>query len=817
MFKNYFKIAFRNLMKHKSFSFINIFGLSIGLTCCMLITLYIFHEYSFDEHHENGDRIFQLDQVFMIQGERKSGATVPAALTAAVDQEFPEVEESTKMLSLFQDDKTLLQYEEPGGNVKSFYESPGYLVDRNFFEVLSYDFTEGDPKTALENPNTVVVNEEIAQKLFGGESALNNTITIRSSTNGDSEYRITGVFKPVATPTHIDGRFFLSPRGGNMEDFFYNSTTMINNNMFYSYLLLKNKGSAEKLERKLPAFIERTIGDELRQMGGGRELFLTNIEDIHLNKELEENVTPSGNLTYLKILASIAILTLLIACINFMNLSTARSSKRSVEVGVRKVLGAERRALVWQFLGESLIMAFVAFLLAVLFAVLLLPFFEQVSGRDILLSWQHHGQLLLGFLGLTIITGLVAGSYPAFYLSSFKPVKVLKGRFSSSFAAASLRKGLVVFQFLISVVLIIASVVIASQMDYLRSKDLGFQKDQQVVIPLRSKSAKANYQALKTKFQNNPKITSAGASTYYPGIFNPTDWLMYSEGNTVQNARTVYINYVDDTYLQTLDLKPIAGRLYSPEFAADSTSRNIILNRKGIEQFGFPSPEKAIGSWVAFDWEGEPYRYNIIGVVNDFHFKDLHTPIEAYGFVLNNSNDQNYLTAHIGAGDVGETLSSMEKEWDSLNPNEPFQYSFLDQDFQKNYQAEIRLTKMIGYFTLIAILISCLGLFGLATFSAEQRIKEIGIRKVLGASVSNLVALLSLDFLKLIIIAIILASPIAWYVMREWLQTFAYRISISWKVFAITSVIAILIAIFTISFQAIRAAMVNPVKNLRTE
>lgn len=701
--------------------------------------------------------------------------------------------------------------------MKSFYESSGYLVDSNFFDVLTYDFVEGDSKTALQNPNTLVVNEEIAKKLFGNESALNKTITVRSSTNGDHEYTITGVFKPKATPSHIDGRFFLTPRGGNMEDFFFNSTTMVNNNMFFSYLLLRDGNSERSLEPKLAPFVERTIGEELRQMGAGRELFLTNIEDIHLSKTIEENVTPAGNLTYLRILASIAILTLLIACINFMNLSTARSSKRSVEVGVRKVLGAERRALVWQFLGESLIMAFVAFILAIIFAFLLLPFFEQVSGRDILLSWEQHCLLLLIFFGLAVITGFIAGSYPAFYLSSFKPVKVLKGRFSSSFAAASLRKGLVVFQFVISVVLIIASVVIANQMDYLRSKDLGFQKDQQVVIPLRSESAKANYQALKTKLQSNPKIQSAGASIYYPGISNSTDWLMYAEGSNMQNARTVYINYIDNTYLQTLDLKPIAGRLYSPEFVADTTSGNIILNRKGIEQFGFSSPEKAVGSWIAFDWEGEQWRYNIVGVVNDFHFKDLHVPIEAYGFVLNNSNDQNYLTAHISKGDIGGTMGSIEKAWNSLNPNEPFQYSFLDQDFQKNYQAESRLTKMIGYFTFIAILISCLGLFGLATFSAEQRIKEIGIRKVLGASVTNLVALLSLDFLKLIVIAIILASPIAWYIMWEWLQTFAYRVNISWEVFALTSFLAVMIAIFTISFQAIKAAMVNPVKNLRTE
>ncbi|WP_224998668.1 ABC transporter permease [Cesiribacter sp. SM1] len=816
MFRNYITVAVRNLMKHKGFSFINIFGLSIGLTCCMLISLYIYHEYSYDTYHEHDGRLYQLGVIWENEGEAERRATIAGAVIEGLEQEFPEIEENTKLLKLFQDDKTLMQYREQGAGVKSFYETGGYLADEDFFKLLTYDFVEGDPQTALQNPNTLVVSEEIAKKLFGNQPALNKVISISSNTNGDYDFTITGVFRPRTSPSHIDARFVMSARGGNFESLFQNNTDMLNNNMFFSYFLLKEGADVQQLEQKFPAFIERHMGKELKERNSGRELFLTPIKDVHLHSGIENNVTPAGSLTYLRILASIAVLTLLIACINFMNLSTARSSKRSVEVGVRKVLGAEKQALVWQFLGESLVMALAAFLFAIAFTLLMLPVFEQVSGREIILPLEAHAKLFLLFVVLTLATGLVAGSYPAFYLSSFRPVRVLKGRFSNSMAATSLRKGLVIFQFVISVVLIIASVIISNQMSYLRSKDLGFIKDQQVVIPLRSATAKEIYPALKDKLNNNPGIQTVGASYYYPGIFNPTDWFMYKEGNSVQNAKSVYINFVDDSFLQTLGIKPVAGRIFSPQFPAD-TNAHIILNKKGVAELGFSSPEAAIGSWVAFDWQGEQQRFEVVGVVDDFHFKDLHNTIDPFGFLLNNSINQNYIIAHVAGGDMGGTLDYIEKSWNALNPNEPFEYSFLDQDFQKNYEAENRLASMISYFTIVAILISCLGLFGLATFSAEQRIKEIGIRKVLGASVASLVALLSVDFLKLIILAVVVASPLAWYVMREWLQTFAYRVDVGWQVFALTSLIAILIALLTVSFQAIRAAVSNPVKNLRTE
>lgn len=816
MIRNYFKLAVRNLMKHKTFSFINIFGLSIGLTCCMLISLYIFHEYSYDRFHEKGDRIYQLGAVLDPGGDDKANATVPAAISNLLLQEYPEIEERARLLSLWQDDKTLMKYEVPGGGSRSFYETSGYIADPEFFEVFTYDFAEGNPATALESPKSLVVSEAIARKMFGDNPALGKQVRVSSSTNGDHDYTITGVFRPNGQPSHIDARFFMSVEGGDLEEFITNSTTLLNNNMFFTYFLLKPGASAENMEKKFPAFIEKYMGEELKARGAERDLFLTPLQEIHLESRIADNATPSGSRKYIYILASIAILTLLIACINFMNLSTSRSSKRSVEVGVRKVLGAQKNTLVWQFLGESLVMAFIGFLLAILFVQVFLPVFEQVAGREILLTLNQQVKIYLFFLLLAVLTGFLAGSYPALFLSSFKPVRVLKGKFSNSFAAISLRKGLVVFQFVIAVVLIIASVVISNQMDYMRSKDLGFEKDQQLVIPLRSGQSKANYQTLKEKIKALPEVQNAGGSFYYPGIRNPQDWMMYKEGNSMQDAKSIYINQVDESFLQTLGIEPVAGRLFSEKFSGDS-GNSIILNQKAVAEMGFSSADEAVGNWLAFDWEGEQYRYDIVGVVNDFHFKDLHIDIEPYAFVLNQGGNKNYLIANLATGNMRSNLDLIEAEWKSLNAEEPFEYSFLDEDFQKNYQAEDRLSRMIRYFTIIAILISCLGLFGLAAFSAEQRIKEIGLRKVLGASVSNLVALLSLDFLKLVLVAILVASPLAWFIMNEWLRSFAYKISISWEVFALTTILAVAIAFITVSFQAIKAATVNPVKNLRTE
>ena len=816
MIKNYLKVAWRNLKKNKIFSFINVFGLSIGLTCCMLIALYLNNELSYDSYHKNANRIFQLGTTFVKEGKEDRTANTPAPVAKAMQMEFPEIEKGTRLLKMFADDRTLFQYTEPNGNVKSFFESKGFVADSTFFQVLTYKFKEGDAATALMNPNSVVINEQTAGKIFGKESPINKTLFISSSTIGDGDYKVTGVFTDPPSPSHIDAGFILSAGSASSNGFFGRQDDLASNNMFYTYFLLKAGTVAKKLEAKFPAFIDKHAGANLKAMGFYKKQFLTAIKDVHLKANTSTNVSPSGSITYLYILGSIALFTLLIACINFMNLSTARSSKRAAEVGVRKVLGAEKSSLIRQFIGESVMMAMIAFILALVFTKALVPLFSRLSAKEIYFSFQQHAFLLGGFLVLALVTGLLAGSYPAFYLSSFQPVKVLKGRITNSLAANSLRKGLVVFQFVISAGLIVASVIINDQMQYLKNKELGFDKDGQVVIPLRSQVAKNSYSALKGELKKNTQIENVGASMYYPGIINPSDMPLYKEGDNMNSAKRTFMNWIDASFLQTLGIKPASGRLFSPEFPADTNLR-MILNEEAIRKIGFKNNEDAIGKNVAIDWQGETYRWQIVGVVKDFHFVDLHSAIEPYGFQLINNQSFNYLVAHAKANNMGSVLQSIGKTWKQLNPNEPFEYTFLNDDFQRNYEADNRLAAIVRNFTIIAILISCLGLFGLATFSAEQRTKEIGVRKVLGASVGNVVGLLSKEFLKLVFIGILIASPITWFVMNKWLQDFAYRTNISWLVFVVTAVIAIGIALLTISFQAIKAALANPVKSLRTE
>ncbi|ANE53163.1 ABC transporter permease [Flavisolibacter tropicus] len=815
MIKTYIRLAMRGLMKNRIFSFINIFGLAIGLTCCLLITLYIYHELSYDTHQKQRNRLYQVGTLAVIDGKAERYGTTPAPLAKAMQQEYPEVEKVARLMPALEDDKTLFQYTE-GGTIKSFYEDKGYLADSSFFELFTYQFKEGNPTIALKDPNSIVISDDIAYKLFGNTLALNKIIHINSATNGSYDFKVTGVFVPATTPSHIDARFFMSMEGGDVAPWVSSLNDMVNNNLFYTYLLLKPGTDANKLQSKFDAFINKYARADLKASGRDRKQYLTAVQDIHLFANDKRNVSESGNLTSLYILASIALVTLLIACVNFMNLSTARSSKRAVEIGVRKVLGAEKTVLIKQFLWEAILLAVISFIFSLALTGALLPLFERVSGKQFAFSSSQYSLLVLGFLVVTILTGFIAGVYPAFYLSAFKPVKVLKGKLSNSLAAISLRKALVVFQFVISVALIVASVTISNQMHYLRNKDLGFEKDQQVVIPLRTTTAKSAYAALKNEVVASPAIAGAGASLYYPGIANVMDWLLYKQGTPPDQTKDIYINYVDDSYLHNLAIKPVAGRLFSKDFPAD-TSNRMIINEQAVKLFGFASAEDAIGKSLVMMWNGTESLFPIVGVVKDFHFKELRSEIQAYGFLLSRSQNYNYLIAHAKGGTIKPALAAISSAWKKVNPNEPFEYSFMDDDFQKNYFAEERLAAIIRYFTIVAIFISCLGLFGLTTFSVEQRTKEIGIRKVLGASIPGLVTLLSKDFLKLVVLSFFIASPIAWYFMNSWLQNFAYKTPFTIWMVVVSWGIALLIAFLTISIQAIKAALTNPVKNLRTE
>jgi len=818
MLTNFLKIAWRNLMKSKIFSFINIFGLAAGLTCCMLISIYLLHETSYDSYQKDVHRLYQMETAFSFgNGKEEVMPSTPFPMAPAMKRDFPEIEQSTRLvpLALFED-KTMLQYREGTAIPVSFYEDKGFLADSNFFQLFTYPFIEGDPNTALNQPGCIVLSEPIARKLFGPGPVVGKVIHVSSATNGDHDMTVKGVFRPVNAPSHLEANFFLSMHGGDMDgDMRRAENDYATNNIYVMYVKLRPGANVAALDAKFPAWVDMRAGKDLKAYGYARRQFLVPVRELHLRGDLDSSVVRTTSKTYLYILGSIAVFTLLIACINFMNLATARSAKRSSEVGIRKVCGAVRGGLIAQFLGESLLMSAIAFGLAVAFTMLLLPAFNMMTNRELTFTLYGQLPLLAGFLGLALFAGLIAGLYPAFYLSSFQPAKVLKGKFSNSLAAVSLRKGLVVFQFMISVTLIVSTVVINSQMRYLRNQDLGFNKAAQIVIPLRGAVAKMQTQALETEFRRNSQVIAAGSAMYYPGITNPSDNMMYRQGENPQLAKRIQQNYVDFDFAPTLGLQPVAGRLFSRNFMADTSGR-LVLNEAAVKVLGFRNPQAAIGQRINADFQGKTSTYEVVGVVKDFHFKDLHVKVEPYALRWN-FMQSSYLVVHTRPGDPAPILSSLQAAWHKLDPNEPFEYSYLDEDFQKNYASEDRLSAMITYFTVMAILISCLGLFGLASFSAEQRIREIGIRKVLGASVSGIVVLLSLDFMKLVGLAMLIASPVAYLIMHQWLQDFAYKVPIDWMVFAITFVCTLLITLVTIGVQAVRAGLANPVKSLKTE
>lgn len=818
MIRNYLKIAWRNVLKSKLFSSINVFGLSVGMTCCMLLLLYILSELSFDKHQEYIDDLFLVRcENVLPNGEKTDNPRAPAPYAHAIKNEYPEVVQVTRLWQNFLEDKTLLTVSRPGNSPLSFYETKGIHIDSTFFDVFTYQFLEGDKQTAMSDPLSIVLSEELAHKLFGTQPAINRTVKVGGKTGHNENFKVTGVFRNESARSHIDANYFVSLGAGWIGDYLRQpDQNFTSNNMFYHYLRLRPGTDAEKFQGKLPAFIEKYARKDLKIAGFDKKLVLLAVRDIHLFNQIDKIVTPTTSSTYLYVLASIAIFTLLIACINFMNLATARSAKRAAEVGMRKVMGAGKSGLVGQFLGESMVLTFLALLVAAVMVALLLPYFNQLADKSLTINELLEPEIIAGFVLLAFLTGLLAGSYPAFYLSVFNPLDVIKGRFVNSVSATALRKGLVVFQFVISIGLVVATIVIQGQIKFMKEQPLGFEKDQQIVIPFRSPEARQAYTALRNELLQNSRISGASGTTYYPGIINPSDMSVHLPGQTVNEDKVVKTNWVAPEFMETMGFKMAAGRPFSKEFPGD-TNMKVVVNEATLRRFAIPL-DKAVGQQFHFNQgEGKPGAIEIVGVVKDFHFTDLHKVIEPYALFLNSGTDFNYLIAHVNGQDAGTVIPFIESKWKELVPNEPFAYSFLDEDFQSNYAADARTSRMVNSFTIISILISCLGLFGLAAFAAQQRIKEIGVRKVLGASVASIVALLSGDFVKLIIISFLIATPLTWYLMNQWLQDFAYKIDIQWWMFAGAGALAITIALITVSSQAIKAAFANPVKSLKSE
>ena len=817
MYRDYLKIGWRNLKKDKGYSLINIGGLALGMTCCIFLWLYVRSELSFDQHHQHADDLYLLGGEATASGVRQEFPMLSAPYAEAIQAEFPEVIHATRMIATpIAESKVLLQIRKEENTRQSFYETNGYSVDTTFFEVFTYHFIEGSPQTALLDPHSVVLSDKVALKLFGHEPALGKTIRIKGALGNDEDFEVTGVYQDESRRSHIDAQLFVPTAAGRTGDFLRSfQHNFSSNNIFYTYLRLHPEANAKALEQKLPAFMEKYAGDDLKAAGFDKRIFLIPVPDLHLYDALSTIVTPTSNRTYLYLLASIALLILLIACINFMNLATARSLQRAVEVGIRKVMGAQRGGLMQQFLVESTLIALLALLPALLLSALLLPVFNQISGKAIAASALLNSEIVTASVLLLLITGLMAGSYPAFYLSVFRPVSVLKGKFANAMSAVALRKGLVIFQFVISIGLVLATGVIYQQIAFIQNKPLGFDSNQQMVIPLTSEEARQSYEVLRNKMRQDNQIQEVAGAMYYPGIANPSSYSLYRPDRTVEQSQAITINEVSANFLDMMGFERVAGRLFSPESSADNHDR-LVVNEATLKALEI-SREAAVGQELRFDWQDSTYTYEIIGVVKDFHYEGLQHQIQPYAFRLSASPSFYYLVAHLNTSNTHDVLAFAEQQWEELNPDTPFEYSFLQDDFQKNHVAEAQMLRIVGCFTLLSILIACLGLLGLSAFATQQRTKEIGIRKVLGATESSIVRLLSKDFLILVVVAFVIASPIAWYTSRQWLEGFAYRVTIPWWIFGLAGLLAVFLTLLTVSFQSVKAATANPVDSLRNE
>ena len=804
MYKNYLKIGWRNLLRNKAFSFINIFGLALGMSAFVLIMLYVVDESGYDKHHKDGDRVYRV--ATEVAGKRFASSAAPIA--GGLKKDFPEVEQSTRLLRLTGADKMVLKDEK---SQKQFFEINGFYVDSTFLQVFTYDLKFGDMNTALQGPNSMVISETVADKFFGNENPVDHVMKI-TLPFGDFNYTIKGVFR-TKNKSHIPAHLLLSLKNNDIGLWLDQSNWAVND-IYHTYVKLKTGSNPKSFESKLDEFINRNGGKDMKAAGLTKTLFIQPLQDIFLHSNYASEIAPNGNAKYLYILSSIAFFLLLIACINFMNLSTARSERRAKEVGMRKVIGATKYSLVGQFLIESLLMSMMSLVFACLFIQLSIPVFNELINKQLSLLQLPHVYLWL--VALAITTGLLAGLYPAFILSSFKPVTVMKGKLITTFSAVTIRKGLVVFQFTISIVLILGAILISQQMSFLSSQNLGFNKNQKIILPLQTSESNKNASVLKNELLNNAQIISATNADSYPGIENFGNIRMHAEDKTNLENVDVILAGTDEDYIKTLGIELLKGRGFSKEITHDSTS--LILNESGVKELGY-TIDNAVGRNVYYEWQGETHPLKIIGVLKDYHFQSLHQKVKPIALTIPHffGNPNSYLIVNVMSKDYAQLINEFEKSWTKINKNSPFVYSFLDNDFQNNYDKEGRTLALIKYFTLIAIIIACLGLFGLASFTAEQRKKEIGIRKVLGSSISEIVMLLSKDFLKLVSISFIIASPLGYKIMMEWLQGFAYHINISWWVFVASGLSAILIALMTISLQAIKAAIANPIISLKSD
>lgn len=807
MFHNYLKIALRNLRRQKLYSAINVIGLAIGITCVLFILLYVQHELSYDRYHEKADRIYRLAVSIRMGGNELERAIVGAPTAAALVNDFPEVEDAVRLRS--------------GGNwyvrygETTYKETAFIFADANVFKIFSIPLLQGDSITALTEPNTLIISQTAAKKYFGSDDPVGKTLNL----DNNVDFRVTGVFQDIPSYSHFHWDFIGSMV--SMEKKMVMEWTSLD---VYTYLLLGVGADSSVLEAKFPGMVEKYCDREfkaftgkvyaqLKESGTKWEYFLQPLTSIHLHSDLGFELESNGDIKYITIFSTIALFCLLIASINFINLSTARSAKRAKEVGIRKVVGSARSQLIVQFITESVLMSVAALFGTLVLVRFLQPFFHSLIGSKIDIHFLAHPSQLLILAGVIVLVGIIAGIYPAFVLSSFRPVSVLKQQMKGGARTHWLRSALVVFQFLTSIVLIIGTLIIHNQMRYIQNKDLGFQKEQILVVQ-DAFILGQRIDAFKEELKQSPDVVSATITSYLPVLSNRRVRSIFPEGSREQKGFIAIQAWrVDHEFIRTFNMNIVQGRDFSREFSTDSMA--TIINETAANMLGWDNPiGKRIG--VAGSSRSGKYQYfTVVGVVRNFHFDSMREAIMPLALYLQPSSE--FLAVCLRAENVSEQIHSIRELWNKYLPGYPFEFSLLDDRFDNLYKSELRSGRILSIFSALAVIISCLGLFGLSAYTAEQRTKEIGIRKVLGATVPEILLLLSKEFSRLVSIGFLIAAPLSYFLMRNWLRDFAYRTSINIWPFLISVTLALFIAFVTVSYYTIRLALSNPAESLRYE
>jgi putative ABC transport system permease protein len=807
MLKNYIKTALRTLFKHKGYSLINISGLAIGLAACLLILLFVHEELSYDSYNEHADRIYRLAGSFRYGGRDFDVAVAPAPTGKAMIDEYPEVADAVRFR---QRGSIIVQY---GDN--SFMERRAVFADPSLFNVFTIPLLSGNPETALSSPNTLVLSRFTAEKYFRDEDPIGKTLKLENR----DDYKVTGVFEEIPDNSHFHFDIILS-----MSSLAESKSPFWLSMNFQTYILLHKGSDPKALESKFDAMLTKYMGPQIEKFMGKSmeklaaegdmfgEFYLQSLKDIHLRSDLMGEMEPNSDIKYVYIFSAIALFILIIASINFMNLSTARSAGRAKEVGIRKVLGSYRKQLVGQFLTESMILSFISMVIAVFLVWLALSSFNNLTGKSLEISDLASGSMAAVLILITILTGFLSGSYPAFFISAFRPANVLKGQMKTGVKTGALRSGLVIFQFAASTILIIGTFVVYNQLHYIQNKKLGFTKEQVLIVD-NTYLLGNQVESFKNTMLSYPQVVNATVSGFLPIPSNRNVSSTFPEGEINSKKSTSMHHWtVDHDYIKTLGMKILKGRDFSRDFSTDETA--AIINQPVAKQFGWDDPlGKKVG--IVTSEKGDITLYTVIGVVEDFHFESLRNNIEPLVMFLGESTGMT--SFRIKTEDISGTIDLFRKKWKEFLPNQPFEYMFMDERFNDMYKAEQRIGRIFGIFAVLAVFVGCLGLFGLAAFTAEQRTKEIGIRKVLGASAPSIIRLLLREFIILVSIANLIAWPIAFFVMSRWLGDFAYKISLNVWIFLLAALGTLFIALLTVSYQAVRAALSDPVKSLRYE